>query len=83
MNEAETAAKKEEEITLFSLGTPELIGVRALTGDVAFKEVTVRTVGDEGTKDYKFFLRKYMLKDEATNQPWRGHYKIITIELLD
>ncbi len=82
-NEAEMVAAKEEEITLFSLGLQELIGVRDLTGDVAFKEVTVRTVGNEGTKDYKFFLRKYTLKNEATNQPWRGQYKIVRIEPLD
>jgi len=82
-NDAETAAKKEEEITLFSLGVLELITVRVLTGDVAFKEVTLRTVGDEGTKEYKFFLRKYTLKDEASNQSWRGRYKIIVIESLD
>ncbi len=82
-NDAETAAKKEEEITLFSLGVLELINVRALTGTVVFKEVTVRTVGDEGTKDYKFFLRKYTLQDEATNTPWKGRYKIILIESLD
>lgn len=82
-NDAETAAEKEEEITLFSLGVQELIGVRDLTGDVAFKEVTVRTTGEEGTKDYKFSLRKYTLKDEATNQPWRGRYIIVSIETLD
>ena len=82
-NDAEAAAAKEEEITLFSLGVQELINVRDLTGDVAFKEVTVRTVGDEGTKDYKFFLREYTLIDEATNTSWRGRYKIISIESLD
>jgi len=82
-NDAEAAAKKEEEITLFSLGVQELINVRDLTGDVTFKEVTVRTVGDEGTKDYTFSLRKYMLEDEAMNQSWRGRYIIITIKSLD
>lgn len=82
-NDAEDAAKKEEEITLFSLGVSELINVRDLTGDVTFKEVTLRTVGNEGTKDYKFFLRKYTLKDEASNTHWRGRYKIILIESLD
>ena len=82
-NIAETDAEREEDITLFSLGVQELINVRDLTGDVAFKEVTVRTVGEEGTKDYKFFLRKYTLKDEATNQHWRGRYIIVLIEPLD
>lgn len=82
-NDAEDAAKKEEGITLFSLGVQELINVRDLTGTVIFKEVTVRTVGDEGTKDYTFFLRRYMLKDEASNTHWRGNYKIILIKSLD
>ncbi len=82
-NDAEDAAKKEEGITLFSLGAQELINVRDLTGTVIFKEVTVRTVGDEGTKDYTFFLRRYMLKDEASNTHWRGNYKIILIKSLD
>jgi hypothetical protein len=82
-NDAEDAAKKEEGITLFSLGVQELINVRDLTGTVIFKEVTVRTVGDEGTKDYTFFLRRYMLKDEASNTQWRGNYKIILIKSLD
>ena len=83
MNAAETAAAKEEEITLFSLGVQELITVRDLTGDVAFKELTVRTVGAEGTKDFKFYLRRYTLTDEATNQHWRGQWKIVKIEPLD
>jgi hypothetical protein len=82
-NEAETAADREEEITLFSLGVQELVNVRDLTGTVTFKEVTVRTVGDQGTKDYKFYLRLYTLVDEAMNQNWRGHWKIIKIEPLD
>ncbi len=82
-NDAEDAAKKEEGITLFSLGVQELINVRDLTGTVIFKEVTVRTVGDEGTKDYTFFLRRYMLKDEASNTHWRGNYKIVLIKSLD
>ena len=82
-NDAEDAAKKEEGITMFSLGVQELINVRDLTGTVIFKEVTVRTVGDEGTKDYTFFLRRYMLEDEASNTHWRGNYKIILIKSLD
>jgi len=82
-NDAEAVAKREEDITLFSLGVQELINVRDLTGDVAFREVTVRTVGDEGTKDYKFFLRMYTLKDEVANQPWRGRHIIVSIESLD
>ncbi len=82
-NEAEAAAQKEENITLFSLGVQDILNVRDLTGDVSFKEVSVRTVGAEGTKDYKFFLRMYTLEDEATNITWKGRYKIILIESLD
>lgn len=82
-NDAEAEAQKEEEITLFSLGVKELINVRDLTGEVSFKEITLRTVGDEGTKDYKFFLRMYNLKDEATNHLWKGRYIIVSIVPLD
>ncbi len=82
-NNAEAAAKTEEEITLFSLGVQEDMLVRSFTGDVAFKEVTLRTVGDEGTKNYKFYLRKYSLHDEQNNLPKRGRYIIVTIESLD
>ncbi|MFC2160689.1 hypothetical protein ACFLRX_03450 [Acidobacteriota bacterium] len=82
-NEAEAAADREEEITLFSLGVQELMNVRDLVGDVSFKEITVRVVGSEGTKDYKFFLREYMLRDEVANLARRGRYIIVKIEPLD
>lgn len=77
-NDAEAEAQKEEEITLFSLGIKELLNVRDLTGEVSFKEVTLRTVGDEGTKDYKFFLRMYTLQDFPA-----GRYIIVSIVALD
>jgi len=83
LNVAEAAAAKEEEITLASLGVQELMNVRDLTGDVAFKELTVRTVGAQGTKDYKFYLREYTLLDEAMNRDWRGRWIIVKIEPLD
>ncbi len=82
-NDAEAAADKEEVITLFSLGVQELLNVRDLTGEVVFKELTVRIVGEEGTRDYKFFLRKYTLKDEVMNQSWRGRFIFVKIEPLD
>lgn len=82
-NDAEAAADKEETITLFSLGVQELLNVRDLTGEVVFKELTVRIVGEEGTRDYKFFLRKYTLKDEVMNQSWRGRFIFVKIEPLD
>ena len=82
-NDAEAEAQKEEDITLFSLGVKDLLNVRDLTGDVFFKEVTIRTVGAEGTKDYKLLLRMYTLKDEPTNQHWRGRFIIVSIVSLD
>lgn len=82
-NEAEAAAEEEEEITLASLGIQELVNVRDLTGEVAFKELTVRTVGERGTRDYMFYLRKYTLKDEGMNQNWKGRWIIVKIEPLD
>ncbi len=77
-NDAEAEAQKEEDITLFSLGIQELLNIRDLTGEVSFKEVTLRTVGDEGTKDYKFFLRMYTLQDFP-----KGRYIIVSIVALD
>lgn len=78
-NEAKEAAAREEMITYFSLGQREgdLPTIRDFTGDVHFKEVDLRITGEAGTKDYKLFLRKYMLKDEILNLAHRGRWVII------
>ena len=82
-NDAKAKAAEEEEITLFSLGERDLPTIRDLTGEIASKDVTVRTQGPAGTKDYKFFLRKYSLKDENMNLHYRGRWIITVIEPLD
>lgn len=82
-NEAKTAAAKEEELTLFSLGMTQLPNVRDLTGTVHSKEVDLRISDREGEKkNYRFYLRRYELKDEATHMNYRGRWVIIKIEPL-
>jgi len=82
-NEAKAESAREEEISSFSLGAGDIPNVRDLTGDVYSKEVVVRTQGQSGTKDYKIYMRRYVLKDEATNHTYRGRYIIVKFEALD
>ena len=81
-NEAQAAARKEEEIAEFSLGAGNLPNIRSLTGEVFSKEVDVRAEGPSGTKDYRFFLRRYVLEDEPLNITHRGRWIITKIESL-
>ena len=81
-NEAQAVARKEEEIAEFSLGTGDLPNIRTLTGEVFSKEVDLRAVGQAGTKDYKFFLRRYVLEDEVLNLTHRGRWIIVKIESI-
>jgi len=81
-NEAQTIARKEEEIAEFSLGAGDIPNIRTLTGEVFSKEVDIRAVGQAGTKDYKFFLRRYVLEDETLNLTHRGRWIIVKIESI-
>jgi hypothetical protein len=82
-NAAKTAASAEEEMTMFSLGARELPNVRELTGDVHSKEVEVSITTRSGsTKNYRLYMRQYLLKDETNNPPHRGQWKIIKFEPL-
>ncbi|NOR53183.1 MAG: hypothetical protein GQ536_03745 [Candidatus Aminicenantes bacterium] len=81
-NMAKTASSKEEEITIFSLGAGDIPNARELTGDVHFKKVELKIQGKESTKNYKFYLRQYVLKDELLNINRRGRWIIVKIELL-
>jgi len=81
-NEAKAATAREEQITSFSLGAGDITNIRDLTGDVHSKEVEVKVVGKEGTKNYKLYLRQYNLKDEVLNVHRRGQWKIIKFELI-
>ena len=81
-NDAAAAARKEEEIAEFSLGAGNLPNIRDLTGDVHSLEVDVRAIGQAGTKDYRFYLRRYILTDETLNLTHRGRWIIVKIEPL-
>lgn len=82
-NDAKAAAAKEEEMTLFSLGMTQLPSVRDLTGTVHTKEVDVKISDRAGNeKTYRFYLRRYELRDEATNMNYRGRWVIIRFEPL-
>ena len=80
-NESKAAAAREEEITLFSLGAGELPNVRDLTGDTHSKEVDVKIVSkEEEEKTYRFYLRRYNLRDEAMGLDRRGRWVIVRFE---
>ena len=80
--QAKTASSREEEITNFSLDAGDVQDIRTLTGDVHFKEVEVKIQGKEGIKNYKFYLRKYTLRDEAVNYTHRGRWIIVKLEQI-
>lgn len=80
-NESKAQAAREEEITLFSLGAGELPNVRDFTGNVHSKEVEVKTMDKEGEeKTYRFYLRRYDLRDEAMGLNRRGRWIIVLFE---
>jgi hypothetical protein len=81
-NEAEDTAQKEEDIATFSLGAGRLPNIRDLSGEVYFSEVDVQATGQEGTKNYRFYLRRYILTDETLNLTHRGRWVIVKIEPL-
>ncbi len=82
-NEAKAASAREEEITSFSLGAGELPNIRELTGDLHSKEVDVRIINEEKQeKTYRFYLRRYSLRDEAMNLDRRGRWIIVAFEPL-
>ncbi len=81
-NEAKTATAREEQIASFSLGAGDIANIRDLTGQVHSKEVDIKVVGKEATKNYRLYLIIYNLKDEVLNVNRRGQWKIIKFELL-
>lgn len=82
-NEAKAAAAKEEEIATFSLGTGELPTIRDFTGEVFKKEVDVKTEAETGVDNYRIYLRRYILQDEATGIHHRGRWIILKFENLN
>jgi len=81
-NEAKAAAAKEEEIATFSLGSGELPTIRDFTGEVFKKEVDVKTEVETGVKNYRIYLRRYILQDAATGIHHRGRWIIVKFENL-
>lgn len=82
-NDAKAAAAREEQIALFSLGAGQVPNIRDLTGTVHSKEVDVKVTGKDGQqKTYRFYLKRYELKDEATNLTRRGRWIIVRSEVV-
>ncbi len=82
VNEAQAASRKEEEVAEFSLGAGNLPNIRQLTGEVFSKEVDIQAVGEAGTRNYRFYLKRYALEDETLNVPYRGRWIIVKIESI-
>jgi hypothetical protein len=82
VNEAQAEARKEEEIAEFSLGAGNLPNIRTLTGEVFSKEVDISATGQSGTKNYRFYLRRYVLEDETLSLTHRGRWIITKIESI-
>ena len=80
VNDAQATAREEEEIAEFSLGAGNLPNIRMLTGEVFSKEVDIRAEGQTVTREYRFFLRRYVLEDETLNLTHRGRWIITKIE---
>lgn len=81
-NETKAATAREEQIASFSLGAGDITNIRDLTGQVHSKEVDIKVVGKEATKNYRLYLRVFNLKDEVLNVNRRGQWKIIKFELI-
>ncbi|MBN1270928.1 MAG: hypothetical protein JXB26_01550 [Candidatus Aminicenantes bacterium] len=82
-NEAKAAAAREEEITIFSLGTGDLPNVRDFNGEVQFKTVDVKINTKSGeSKNYKIYMRRYEVQDETLNLTHRGRWIIVRFEVL-
>jgi hypothetical protein len=79
-NDAHAAAVQEENITKFSLGAGEIANARDLTGEVHSKQVEVAATKGGQAKNYRFYIRQYILKDVAANIPYRGRWIITRIE---
>jgi len=74
-NDAHAAAVQEENITKFSLGAGDITNARELTGQVHSKQVEVAASKGGQTKNYRFYIRQYVPKDQTP-----GRWIIIRIE---
>ncbi|MGB7296633.1 MAG: hypothetical protein WBC70_13690 [Candidatus Aminicenantales bacterium] len=79
-NEAKAAAEKERDIAIFSVIGPtgELPNIMDLAGTVHSKDVDAKVVDKAGEeKLYRFNLKRYELRDEASNISHRGRWVIV------
>lgn len=82
-NKAKAAAAREEQIATFSLGLGDVPTIRSFTGNCHSKTVDVAVTDKEGQEEtYRFYLKKYELKDESLNITHRGRWIIEDIEKL-
>jgi hypothetical protein len=82
-NDSKSAAQREEEITIFSLGAGQLNNIRDLKGEVHSKELELQTIGKDGVaKNHKILMKMYDLKDDAANVAHKGRWVIIKFEQL-
>jgi len=80
-NDAKAAAQREQDIALFSLAEREMPSIRDMTGTIHSKTVEVKVVDKSGqTKNFRFYLERYILKDEAANYMRNGAWKIVKLE---
>ena len=80
-NDAKAAAQREQDIALFSLAEREMPSIRDMTGTIHSKTVDVKVVDKSGqTKNFRFYLERYILKDEAANYMRNGAWKIVKLE---
>lgn len=80
-NDAKASAQKEQDIALFSLAEREMPSIRDMTGTIHSKTVDVKIVEKGGqTKNYRFYLEQYVLKDEASGYMRNGAWKIVKLE---
>jgi hypothetical protein len=81
-NAAREAASMEAKIANFSLGG-DYPTIRDFVGEVFFREVDIKIDMKDGTSgNFRVFLRRYVLDDEAQNMPHRGRWIILKFEKL-
>ncbi len=80
-NDSKAGAQREQDIALFSLSEREMPTIRDMTGTIHSKTVDVKVVDKSGqTKNFRFHLEQYILKDEASGYMRNGGWKIVKLE---
>ena len=80
-NEAKANSTKEEEIAAFSIGAGELPAIREMEGTLFSKEVDVKCTAADGTiKNYRVYMKRYILEDHISNLTRRGRWIITNFE---